>query len=400
MKIVEDGKESGQRLPTTSGRGQQNVPPRPDIFEHGDLMWMIIPSAARQPSGKGKVVHPLWQERSRRLIYIRMTFLRHDLYIEPIDAFIDPPWPKDRALITHGHADHARAGHNHVLATPETILIMKKRYGENCAGTFQAAEYGKPVAMGDVTVTFFPAGHVLGSAQILLEHKGMRVVVTGDYKRQKDPTCTPFEPVPCDLIVTEATFALPVFSHPDAGGEIRRLLESVAREPDRCHLISAYALGKCQRVIATLREQGYDKPVYLHGSMVRLCDTYRDCGINLGDLRKIEGQSKEDLKGSIVMAPTSAMREKWSRRLPDPILCAASGWMTIKQRAKQSGIELPLIVSDHCDWGDLLYSIRESGAHTVWVTHGREDALIHQCTAMGLTAEPLHLQGREEDDSE
>jgi putative mRNA 3-end processing factor len=328
-----------------------------------------------------------------------MPLLRHDLYIEPIKAFIDPPRPQERALITHGHADHARAGHGHVLATRETIEIMKKRYGENCASSFQAVKYGERLNIDGVGVTFYPAGHVLGSAQILLEHDGCRAVVTGDYKRQSDPTCPPFEPIPCDLIVTEATFALPVFSHPDVKGEIQKLLNSVETETERCHLIAAYPLGKTQRVIAELRQAGYENPVYLHGSMMRLCETYRDLGVDLGDLRKIEGLTKDELKGRIVIAPTSAVREKWSRRLPDPVLCQASGWMTIKQRAKQSGVELPLIISDHCDWGDLLYSIRECGAETVWVTHGREDALIHQCRAMGLKAEPLHLQGREEDDS-
>ena len=329
-----------------------------------------------------------------------MPFLRHDLYIEPINAFIDPPWPKDKAIITHGHADHARAGHGHVLATPDTIQIMKTRYGENCAGTFQALDYGQPLQIDGMTVTLYPAGHVLGSAQVLMEHKGERIVVTGDYKRQKDPTCTPFEPVKCDLIVTEATFALPVFSHPEASGEIGKLLESVAREPERSHVIAAYALGKCQRVIGELRNAGYDKPIYLHGTMIKLCETYRQCGIDLGDLRPVIGADKDDLKGAIVLAPTSAVREKWSRRLPDPVVCQASGWMTIKQRAKQSGVELPLIVSDHCDWADLLLSIADSGAETVWVTHGREDALIHQLTTMGIKAEPLHLQGRDEDENE
>lgn len=325
------------------------------------------------------------------------SILRHDLYIAPIKSYIDPPRPQNRAIITHAHADHARAGHTHVLATPETIRIMKKRYGENCAETFQALNYGETLDIDGVKITLYPAGHILGSAQVLVEHKGRRAVVTGDYKRQPDPTCTPYEPITCDLLVTEATFALPVFNHPDAGNEIDRLLRSVANQPERCHLVAAYALGKTQRVIKLLREKGYDAPIYLHGSNSKLCETYEECGVHLGDLRTIENLKPQDLQGAIIIAPGSALRDRWSRRLPDPVLAQASGWMTIKQRAKQTGVELPLVISDHCDWNHLLQSIAETKAETIWVTHGRDDALIYECRKRGLTAEPLHLQGREED---
>jgi putative mRNA 3-end processing factor len=326
-----------------------------------------------------------------------MSLLRHDLYIGPINAYIDPPFPVERALITHGHADHARAGHGHVLATSETIGIIKRRYGADAARQYQEIPYGQTLQIGPVAVTYYPAGHILGSAQILLECENQRIVVSGDYKCRGDGTTAPFEPVGCDIFVTEATFGLPVFQHPDAAEEISKLLNSVKNFPDRSHLIAAYSLGKAQRVIKLLRLAGYDAPVYLHGAMVNMCEFYQECGVDLGDLRKATGRPKGELKGQIVLAPPSAAKEPWARRMNDPVLCMASGWMTIKQRAKAGGVELPLVISDHADWNELITAIPATGAGEIWVTHGREDALIHWCQSQGLKAAPLHMQGWEDE---
>jgi len=251
-----------------------------------------------------------------------------------------------------------------------------------------------------VAITFYPAGHILGSAQVLLECDGCRIVVSGDYKRRDDGTTPPFEPVPCDIFVTEATFGLPVFQHPAAQDEITKLLTSLNNFPDRSHLIAAYSLGKAQRVIKLLRLAGYDRPIYLHGSMINMCELYQDYGVDLGDLRKATGLAKEELKGQIVLAPPSVTKEPWARRLNDPVIAMASGWMTIKQRAKQSGVELPLVISDHADWNELITTIPETGAGEIWVTHGREDALVHWCKSQGLKAAPLHMQGWEDDPQE
>lgn len=329
-----------------------------------------------------------------------MSLLRHDLYIGPLDAYIDPPFPVKKALITHGHADHARAGHGSVLATHETIGIIKRRYGVDAAKHYQGVSYGESVRMGEVTATFYPAGHILGSAQILLECKDQRIVVSGDYKRRDDGTNPPFEPIKCDIFVTEATFGLPVFQHPDAASETAKLLTSIKNFSERSHLVAAYSLGKAQRVIKLLRLAGYDAPIYLHGSMVNMCAFYQESGIDLGDLRKATGIPKEELKGQVVIAPPSATKEPWARRMNDPVLAMASGWMTIKQRAKQSGIELPLVISDHADWNELITTIPETQAGEIWVTHGREDALVHWCQTQGLKAAPLHLQGREDEPDE
>ena len=323
-----------------------------------------------------------------------------NLYVPALDAWIDPSEPRERAIITHGHADHARSGHGSVLATPDTVEIMKVRYGEDCAGRFEKLDFREPLKIGDATVTFFPAGHILGSAQVLIEAKGQRVVVTGDYKRLPDRTAQPYEAVQCDLLITEATFGLPVFQHPDPKDEIARLLKSVAAQPERSHLVGSYALGKAQRVIALLRDAGWDRPIYLHGAMVRLCELYEALGVSLGELLPATGMGKAEMMGQIVIAPPSAIRDRWSRRFPDPVVCQASGWMSVKQRARQALVELPLVISDHCDWDELKRSILESGAGTVWVTHGREDALVYWCKQQGLNAEPLALPGLDDDGGE
>ena len=323
-------------------------------------------------------------------------FLERNLLIAPIDVYIDPPQPQARAIITHGHADHARSGHGAVLATPDTIAIMKTRYGEDAAGRWEELPFGEKREIDGVTVSLHPAGHILGSAQVRLEYAGQRIVVTGDYKRLPDRTAQPFELVECDLLVTEATFGLPVFQHPKPSDEIARLLRSVASFPERAHVIGCYALGKAQRVISLLRESGYDAPIYLHGAMLRLCDLYVERGIPLGDLRHSLDVPKAELAGQIVIAPPGAIKDRWSRRLPDPVLAVASGWMSVKQRARQSGVELPLVISDHADWNELRETITETRANTVWVTHGREDALVYWSQQQGLAAEPLRIEAYED----
>lgn len=319
------------------------------------------------------------------------------LYCEPGQFFIDPTRAVDRAVITHGHSDHARSGHGAVLATNATVDIMKLRMGETCAGTFQSLQYGQQQSINGVAVRLVPAGHILGSAQVVVEWQGQRAVVSGDYKRAPDPTCAGFEMVPCDVFVTEATFALPVFQHEPAHAEVRRLLASLARQPERAHLVGAYGLGKTQRVIRLARQAGYDAPIYLHGALIGLCELYQRLGVDLGDLRPATLDNKHDFSGALVLCPPSAVDDRWSRRFPDPVTAFASGWMRIKGRIRQTGVELPLVISDHADWPDLLDTITETGAEDVWVTHGREDALVYQLGLMGRKARALSLVGFEDE---
>ncbi|MDE1906617.1 MAG: ligase-associated DNA damage response exonuclease [Rhodospirillales bacterium] len=321
------------------------------------------------------------------------------LYCAPGDFYIDPMRAVPRAIITHGHSDHARPGHDHVLATPETLAIMRARMGEERAGVSQQAlAYGQALKINDVAVTLVPAGHVLGSAQVVMDYMGSRAVVSGDYKRQADPTCAPFEPVRCDVFVTEATFGLPVFQHPPPEGEIAKLLRSHALFPERTHVVGSYSLGKSQRLIAMLRQAGYDAPIYLHGAHANLCALYETLGVPLGDLRPATAADKAQLKGAMVLAPPSAVGERWGRRLEDPVVAQASGWMRIRQRAKASGIELPLIISDHADWDELLATIKQTQAPEIWVTHGTEEALIHACKLLQIRARALRLVGYGEEE--
>jgi putative mRNA 3-end processing factor len=323
--------------------------------------------------------------------------LRQGIYIPAADIWIDPSHAVPRALVTHGHADHARGGHGAVWATPETLAIMHTRYGEQRGGTAVAIE--EMISLGGgVKAHFVPAGHVLGSAQIVLDYGGERIVVSGDYKRRADPTCAPFKVVPCDVFITEATFGLPVFRHPDTQQELVKVLDAIAGHPERCVLIGAYALGKAQRVIAELRALGHDQSIYIHGAMQKLCDLYRDWGIDLGDLVPATGIPKTAMAGHIVIAPPSALADRWTRRLPDPIPAMASGWMRVRQRAVQRGVELPLILSDHADWDELTQTIEDIAPKEVWVTHGREDALVHWCMTRQIKARALDLVGYDDED--
>jgi putative mRNA 3-end processing factor len=320
------------------------------------------------------------------------------LYCPLAGFYIDPVRPVDRAVITHAHSDHARAGHRAVMATRETLDLMRLRYNAGFAGSTQAVGYGERVSIDGVSITLHPAGHILGSAQVCLECDGLRVVVTGDYKDATDPTCAAFEPIACDVFVTEATFGLPVFRHPDPLAETRKLLASVALFPERAHLVGVYALGKAQRMIVLLREAGYDKPIHLHGALESPTQYYRTRGLDLGTLRLAREAPKAELSGAIALCPPSGLKEPWSRRFPDPVTAFASGWMRVRARARQRGIELPLVISDHADWDGLCRTIAATGAGEIWVTHGEEDALVHWCEMRGLNARPLRLVGYGEED--
>jgi len=310
---------------------------------------------------------------------------------------IDPVRPVAKAVITHGHSDHARRGHGAVLATPETLDLMRLRYGEDFAGTAQAVRYGETVHIDGAAVTLHPAGHVLGSAQVAVAANGLTIVASGDYKDVADPTCVPFELVRCDVFITEATFGLPVFRHGDPRTEIDKLMRSVALFPERAHLVGAYSLGKAQRLIALIRAAGHTKPIYLHGALDTITRYYAST-IDLGDLRNVRGTPKTELAGAIALCPPSALKDVWTRRFPDPLTSFASGWMRVRARARQHGVELPLVISDHADWDGLTATIAATGAAQIWVTHGAEEALVHWCGTQGVMARSLHIVGYGDED--
>ena len=317
------------------------------------------------------------------------------LFCEPGGFYIDPARVVERAVITHAHSDHARPGHTSALASPATIALMAARMGKRAPKVTQALGWGEVIRVGDVDVWLQPAGHVLGSAQVCMDYRGSRAVVSGDYKRTTDATCDDFVPVACDVFVTEATFALPVFRHPKPDSEIRRLLASVALYPGRTHVIGCYSLGKTQRLIALLRQAGWDAPIYLQAALMPMCAVYEQQGVRLGDLRLASSAAKADLVGQIVLAPPMSLAES---ALADPVISMASGWLGVRQRARQGGVELPLVISDHADWDELLTTLDDVGAPEIWVTHGREDALIHAAALRGIRGRALRLIGYGEDE--
>lgn len=303
-------------------------------------------------------------------------------------------------MITHGHSDHARPGHGAVLATAQTLAIMAERYGPDFAGAVQSAAYGETIRIGGVAVRFAPAGHVLGSAQVVVERGGLTMVVSGDYKRRRDPTCPPFEPVPCHVFISEATFGLPVFAHPPDKEEIARLVRSLAQFPERAHLVGAYALGKAQRLIRLLREAGWDRTIHVHGALDRLNSLYQREGIDLGPLAPATGRKPRALAGEVVIAPPSAVQDRWARRFAEPITAFASGWMGVRARARQKGVELPLVISDHADWPELIRTFEELAPEEIWITHGREEGLLRWAELKGVKARALRLVGYDEEDEE
>jgi putative mRNA 3-end processing factor len=317
------------------------------------------------------------------------------LYCPPGDFFIDPLRPAARAIITHGHSDHARAGHGDVICTEATAAIMRARLGENAAARFHTLAYGETLRIGEVDATLVPAGHILGSAQALLAWRGLRMVFSGDYKRDADSTCAPFEPVRCHVFVTEATFGLPVFRRPPPRGEIARLQDSLLRAPQRWHVVGAYALGKAQRLIAELRAAGEDRPIHLHGAAMKMCALYERFGVRLGALAPATAEAAKSAEMRLAIGPPSALQEPWSRKFGDAVRGMASGWMQIKGRVRQRGVELPMILSDHSDWTGLQATILDTGAEEIWITHGQEDALLRWCSLRGLAARPLNLAGYE-----
>lgn len=306
------------------------------------------------------------------------------LYCPAGDFYIDPGRQVERAIVTHGHSDHARKGHGNVLATQATLAFMRMRYGSKFAKASRTVVEGEILTMGDTHVTLLPAGHMLGSVQVMIEADGKTAIVSGDFKRSTDPTCPQFEVRPCDLFVTEATFALPLYRLPPPEGEIQKLLTSLKLFADRPHLVHAYSIGKAQRVIAMVRAVGYDKVIHVHEAIAKASLIYEDMGVALGPLEPLNTDlSGDTLEGQLILSPPGGATDN----LIAPVTSFASGWMRLKSAARSRGGDLPLILSDHADWDELVKTVKDVKAETVWITHGREDVLAaHLKETLGVEA--------------
>ena len=283
---------------------------------------------------------------------------KEGLYCIPGDFFIDPILPVEKALITHAHTDHARPNNKLILSSKETIDLMKLRYGRNYCLKSQTIKFNEVVKINNLKIRIYPAGHILGSVQFLIEYNGYRLLISGDYKRASDITCIDYEPVKCDSFITEATFGLPIFNHPNDKEEAQKLISSLINNKNSTHLIGVYALGKIKKVTET---------------------------------------SQSELLNSIILCPPSSLNDKWSQKFKNTIKGYVSGWMAIRQRVKQRNIELPIIISDHVDWKGILKTVSDVAPSEVLVTHGREEALVYYLSKKNYRTSALNLIGFEDE---
>ena len=318
------------------------------------------------------------------------------LYCPAGDFHIDPWLPAERAVVTHAHADHARCGHAHYLCAAPCAKLLQARLGDV---SIQALEYGTRLRVGETILSFHPAGHVLGSAQVRIEVRGQVWVVSGDYKLARDPTCAPFEPLRCDVFVTESTFGLPIYrwqTPQQLGCELDLWWEENARA-GRCSVLYAYALGKAQRIAAQLSAQ--PGPLLVHGAVAAMNAVYRAAGVDLPATEHATAFSdRTALARALVLAPPSAAGTQWTRRFGDFASGFASGWMQVRGARRQRRVERGFAFSDHADWPALLAAIEATGAQRVLVTHGRSDALVRYLNERGLQSSAFATQyGGEED---
>ena len=311
------------------------------------------------------------------------------LYCRAADAWVDPWRPVPRALITHAHADHARPGCGEYWAVASSEGVLRQRLGQDIS--LHQVQYGLEHWLGQCRVSFHSAGHVLGSAQIRLEVDGEVWVVSGDYKRDADPSCDPFEPVPCDVLITEATFGLPIYrwqTGAEVANEIRAWWQGDRQRPS---LLFCYAFGKAQRLMAELNAIGVDDEVLLHGAVETVTRHYRAAAVPMTPSRPVSDLPRSDtLAGRLVLAPPSAHRSSWMRRFRSPQTGFASGWMAVRGARRRRGYERGFVLSDHADWPGLIQTVRQSGARKVYVTHGQSDVLARYLREIeGIEAEPL-----------
>lgn len=314
------------------------------------------------------------------------------LYCDAGGFYIDPWLPVDRAVVTHAHADHCRPGHGAYLAQRDALGLMRSRLGDDA--TLEGLAYGEPRRIGDVTLSLHPAGHVLGSAQVRIEHRGEVWVVSGDYfvsgAGDVNTTCAPFEPVRCDCFVTESTFGLPIYRwapQQEVLADMRAWWAACAAE-GRHALLMGYSLGKAQRLLAGLATADAPGPVLVHAAVARLNAAYRDAGVALPAAETVTPETSfKALRGALVIAPPAVQDSRWARALGPHGDAFASGWMRLRGARRRRSVDRGFVFSDHADWPGLLSAIRATGTERVIVTHGDEGALVRYLSELGLRAE-------------
>ena len=305
------------------------------------------------------------------------------LYCPPGDFHIDPWRPVPRAVITHGHGDHARAGMGCYHVAEQGLPILQWRLGDQ---DYRVHALGERVRIGGALVSFHPAGHVLGSTQVRIEAGGETWVASGDYKRDPDPTCLPFEVVPCDVFITESTFGLPVYRWPPASGVARDIVQwrDECAANGEAAILYCYALGKAQRILAELAAHT-DRPAFVHGAIDAGVQVYREAAVPMLDTRRVADEARgADFAGELVIAPPSAAGSPWIRRFRRAQQGFASGWMRIRGNRRRRNYDRGFVVSDHADWPALLRTAHETGARRGIATHGDTDALVRVLNGQGI----------------
>jgi len=309
----------------------------------------------------------------------------HGLYCPAGGFYIDPWKPVDQAVITHAHADHARPGSRRYVCAESGKAVLAQRVQKDAV--IDTLAFGEPRQLGDVLISLHPAGHLLGSAQIRIEHRGHVTVFTGDYKTDADASCEAFELVPCDTFITESTFGLPIYRWPPPEvvfEEINTWWRHNQRQ-GRNALIIAYALGKAQRVLA-----GVDRsigPILVHGSVTKFVEVYRDAGIDLPEVIHATKETIRQHKGrALIVAPGSVIGSPWARRLNPVSAAMASGWMRVRGRRRNHALDRGFVLSDHADWPALMDTIQQTGAARVGVTHGYTEPVVRLLRDRGVAA--------------
>jgi putative mRNA 3-end processing factor len=314
------------------------------------------------------------------------------LYCERGGFHIDPWLPVENAVITHAHGDHARAGSKKSFCANEGLPVMQHRLGVN--EPIQGVPYGEVIQLGETQISFHPAGHILGSAQVRIECDGQVWVVSGDYKRAHDPTCEPWEVVECDVFITEATFGLPIYKWESGAETARQILEwwdGNIRE-NRPSLLFSYALGKAQRVLAEMHALDKTRHVYTHGAVESLTQVYRNQGIEMTPTTLVGEVTKgTSFGGELIIAPPSAYRSLWMKRFKGADTGFASGWMQVRGNRRRKGYDRGFVLSDHADWPDLIRTVKDSKARLTLPTHGSVDNLARYLNEIGHKAIPLNL---------
>lgn len=328
-----------------------------------------------------------------------LEFTEQGLYCRQGDFYVDPRRPVPRAIVSHAHSDHARWGCRRYLASFDSRLILKQRLAPDA--DVQCLAYGETLTLGGVQISLHPAGHILGSAQVRLEHRGRVEVVTGDYKLEPDATCAPWEPLDCHLLITESTFGLPVYRWQPQVEVFQQINDwwREAREAGRCCILYGYAVGKSQRLLAGLDPQL--GPIFTHGAVEKGNAAYRDSGVALPPTTHVGGiVGKRDWGGAMVVAVPSAHGTSWLKRFGNVSTAMASGWMAVRGNRRRRAVDRGFVLSDHVDWPSLLAAVEACDPEEVWVTHGYAATVARYLRECGREALVLESGPRMDEDEE